>query len=150
MQNKSKISHIEKIVKLMDSQYKIGGLKFGLDPILNFIPFLGDGITALISGLLVFTMYKHGASGKVVVKMCLNVLIDAIIGAIPLLGWVFDFYFKANEKNLKLLKEHYEDGKHQGSGRNIILLIIGSLILTLIIVLYFAWIVTAWLWNLLF
>ncbi len=50
---------VERISKLLDSQFKIGNFKFGIDPILNFIPFAGDGVTALISFALVYNMQKH-------------------------------------------------------------------------------------------
>src|SRR5690606_37854189 len=120
----SRLRNIERFTKLLDSQFKIGRFRFGLDPIINLVPFLGDGVTVIASCLLVFTMYQHGASGKLVVKMLLNILIDALIGAIPLIGWLFDFYFKANERNLQLLKEHYTEEKHKGSGLDILLLIL--------------------------
>lgn len=124
----NKLKNIERITKLMDSQFNIGGFKFGVDPVLNFIPFLGDGISVIISGLMVISMAKHGASGKVKAKMVLNIAIDALIGAIPVFGWFFDFYFKANERNLVLLKQHYNEGKHYGSAGSIIFWIVLILI----------------------
>lgn len=63
-----------------------------------------------------------------------NIFLDFIIGSIPVIGDLFDFSFKPNQRNLKLLREHLEEGRHQGSGRR---LIIGFLILmTLILVLF--------------
>ncbi len=127
----NKLKNIEAIAKLLDSQFKIGGFRFGLDPILNLIPFAGDGATALISLMLVYTMGKHGASNKLIARMLLNVFIDFAIGAIPILGWVFDFYFKANDKNIKLLKDHYTEGKHTGGAKGVI---IGVLILFVLLI----------------
>lgn len=150
MQPDYRLKNIERISRLMDSQFKIGGFRFGLDPIINLVPFLGDGISLVISTLLVFTMRKHGASNKIMVKMALNVIVDAIIGAIPLIGWIFDFYFKANERNLRLLKEHYQEGKHVGSGKNIIWSIVIGLLVLLIVVIYLVWLLTTWLWDIVF
>lgn len=116
----SRLKHIEWISKLLDSQFSVGNFKFGLDPILNLIPFAGDGATTLVSLMMVYTMRKHGASSKIVVKMLGNVLIDTLIGAIPIIGWIFDFYFKSNNRNLILIKEHYQEGKHTGSGKGIL------------------------------
>src|SRR5690606_27130017 len=130
---------IERLAKLMDSQFKIGRFRFGLDPIANLFPILGDSITVIISLFIVFTMYKHGASGKLIIKMMLNVLIDAIIGAIPLLGWIFDFYFKANEKNILLLKEHYVEGKHRGSGLDILLIVFIIFFAVIALLIYLIW-----------
>lgn len=146
----NKLKNVEAISKLLDSQFKVGGFRFGLDPILNFIPFAGDGVTALVSIMLVYTMGKHGASNKLIARMLLNVLIDFVVGAIPVLGWIFDFYYKANDKNVQLLKEHYDEGKHTGSAKGII---IGSLILFLVIIallIWATWAVASYLMNLIF
>ena len=132
----NKLKNIEAISKLLDSQFKIGDFRFGLDPILNFIPFAGDGASALISVMLVYTMAKHGASNKLIARMLINVFIDFALGAVPVLGWIFDFYFKANDKNVQLLKEHYTEGKHTGSAKG---LIIGSLILFLLLIGLLIW-----------
>src|SRR5687768_2341432 len=107
---------IEPISKLLDSAFKIPGtnFKFGLDPIIGSIPILGDLSTFLISSVLFKNMTKHGASRKVVILMGLNILVDLVVGSIPFIGWLFDFGFRANEKNVRLLKEHYLEGKHQG------------------------------------
>jgi hypothetical protein len=52
-------------------------------------------------------MYNKGASRKVVIKMIVNSTLDAIIGSIPLVGSVFDIFYRANDRNVRLLKEHY-------------------------------------------
>ncbi|HET8828376.1 MAG TPA: DUF4112 domain-containing protein [Pelobium sp.] len=146
----NKLKNIEAISKLLDSQFKIRGFRFGLDPILNFIPFAGDGVTALVSVMLVYTMGKHGASNKLIARMLINVFIDFAIGAIPILGWIFDFYYKANDKNIKLLKEHYTEGKHTGSAKGII---IGSLILFLLFIgllIWTTWAVVGYFYDLIF
>ncbi len=114
---------IESIARLMDTQFTLPGtgFRFGLDPLINLIPFAGNGITVIISFLLVIVMYRYGVSGKVIVKMIGNVAIDGLIGAIPVIGNIFDFYFKSNTRNIALLKAHYGEGKHQGSGLGIII-----------------------------
>jgi hypothetical protein len=124
---------VEDISRFLDSRFEIPGtnIRFGLDPILSLIPVLGDLITFLISGALIYTMHNQGASRKVVVKMMLNSTLDAVIGAIPLVGTFFDVFYRSNERNLKLMKEHFYEGKHQGSGNGILLLI---LVICLIIV----------------
>jgi hypothetical protein len=66
-------------------------------------------------------MSKYGASREVIIRMALNVLLDAIIGSIPILGRIADFFMKANDRNLTLLKQHYHEGKYSGSGRWIII-----------------------------
>lgn len=119
------LQSFENMSRLLDSQFVIPGtgIRFGLDPVLSLIPVLGDLITLLISSMLIYTMHNHGASRKVVVKMMLNAGLDTVIGAIPVVGTVFDMFYRSNERNVRLLREHYFEGKHQGSGRGLLLLI---------------------------
>lgn len=125
-----RLKMIKRVTKLMDEQFSIGGFKFGIDPILNFIPFAGDIGGYTVSVALIFTMLQHGVSGKLAMKMLWNATLDAIIGAIPFVGWIFDFTYKANSRNVKLLSEHYTQGKHRGSATPVV---IGLLLSTLIV-----------------
>ena len=119
------IKWVEKISRLLDSRFLIPGtnIRFGLDPIASLFPVIGDLITYLVSGALIYTMYTHGASRKVVIKMILNSTLDAIIGSIPVVGTIFDIFYRANDRNLRLLKEHYFEGRHEGSGNGLLLAI---------------------------
>ncbi len=141
---------VERLSVLMDSRFRIGNFKFGLDPILNFIPFAGQAATLIISLVLVTVMYRNGASGKLTIKMLLNVTYDAILGSIPLLGNIFDFFNKANEKNIKLLREHYYENKHQGSGVGILLTIGVILFAFVLVFLFLMYALTVWLIGLIF
>ncbi len=111
------LQKVSKLVKLMDSAFTIPGTnrKFGIDPLLNLIPYGGAIAGYIISAYLIISMFKNGASSKVIGKMIGNITLDAIVGAIPFLGTIFDFMFKANKRNLILATEHFEQGKHQGS-----------------------------------
>ena len=117
---------IERFSKTMDSRFTIPGtkIKFGIDPILSLFPILGDLMTFLLSGILIYTMHQQGASRNVVIKMVLNSTLDAIIGAIPVIGTVFDVFYRSNDRNVRLLKEHYFERKHQGSGNGLLFTII--------------------------
>jgi hypothetical protein len=116
------IQWIERLARWMDSRFLIPGtnIRFGIDPLLSLFPVFGDLITYLISGALIYTMHNQGASRNVVIKMILNSTLDAIIGAIPVIGTVFDIFYRANDRNVKLLREHYFEGKHQGSGNGLL------------------------------
>jgi hypothetical protein len=119
------IQWVEQLSKLMDSRFVIPGtnIRFGVDPILSLLPVFGDLVTFIVSGMLIYTMRNHGASRNVAIKMILNATLDAVMGAIPLVGTIFDVFYKANDRNVKLLKEHYYEGKHQGSGNGLLSLI---------------------------
>ena len=145
-----RIDWVEKLSYLLDEQFKLPGtnFRFGLDPILNLIPVAGSASGFLISTALLLSMARHGASKKVAIKMTVNVILDFIIGGIPVIGQIFDFFFKANKRNIRLLKEHYYEGKHQGSGKGIILTIGIILIAFFLLFLYLIWQLFAWFFNL--
>lgn len=148
-QIKEDFSTIERIASLMDSKFVIPGtnFRFGLDPLLNFFPFAGEAVSFIISCCLVVLIWKHGASPKVLIKMTLNVIVDAILGGIPILGKLFDFFYKANDKNVRLLKQHYHEDKHNGSGIGILLGILSIILLFFILLIYSAWKLTEWVWG---
>jgi hypothetical protein len=129
---------IKSVSYLLDEQFRFPGTKFrfGLDPIMNIIPGIGDFTGFVISSGLLFGLARKGASNKLVVLMCLNILIDSTIGAIPIIGQIFDFFFKSNTRNLKLMREHYIEGKHQGSGKNVIIIAVIFLIIMLVILVF--------------
>ncbi|MCQ6956572.1 DUF4112 domain-containing protein [Mucilaginibacter aquariorum] len=140
---------VERIASVMDDKFRIPGtnFRFGLDPILNLIPFAGDISGFLVSAALLYVMAKNGVSRKVLILMAINISVDAAIGAIPLLGQIFDFYIKANTRNIKLLKEHYQEGKHAGSGNGIIAILLIVLLIVISVILYLSYIALRWLFT---
>jgi hypothetical protein len=128
------MKQVEFISKLMDKQFRIPGTnyRFGFDGIIGLIPGVGDVSTFAVSCYLITIMAKNGASGYVMGRMVLNVLIDAMVGAIPVLGDLFDFAFKANSRNIRLMQEHYVQGRHRGSAWKIIIPIVIVLLLIMI------------------
>ena len=130
----------------MDNAIRIPGtnIRFGLDPLLGLFPFIGDLISYGISSMLVLAMVRNGASGKVVIKMIGNITLDYIIGNVPIIGYIMDFGYKANERNLKLLHEHFDDGKHQGSGWKYLLLILLTLIVIMVVLAVVVWVLLSY------
>lgn len=92
-------------------------------------------------------MLRNGVGSKVAVKMLLNVIYDAFFGSIPLFGQVFDFFNKANQKNIVLLREHYFEDKHQGSAKKLLIFIFISLLVICITMFYFMWLLAEWFLN---
>lgn len=145
-----KMRWVSRLSYLMDKQFRFPGtnFRFGLDPVLNLIPIAGDMAGLLISGGLLLAMVRKGASNKLVVLMTLNILLDAIIGAIPVIGQIFDFFFKANSRNIKLMREHYLENKHQGSGKGIVLWAVIIIVILLSLAIYGLWSLGTWLLEL--
>lgn len=130
------IKLIETVTSLMDNAFRVPGtkFKFGIDPILNLIPIpaLGSIIGYSVSSLLVLGMVRNGASSGLAAKMVFNVIIDAVIGAVPILGTIWDFGNKANTRNLNLMKEHYQEGKHSGSVLPVLIVVSITFVIILI------------------
>ncbi|MFC5271578.1 DUF4112 domain-containing protein [Adhaeribacter terreus] len=133
-----KLRWVESVSRLMDSQFRLPGtnFRFGLDPILGLVPFLGDVSTFAVSGALVLTMARHGASRNLIIRMVVNIILDLVIGSIPILGALFDFGYKANDRNVRMLKAHYHEGKYQGSGAGFLTIIIIIMVLAFALVMY--------------
>ncbi|WP_183882894.1 DUF4112 domain-containing protein [Pedobacter cryoconitis] len=144
--NNSLLKWISRLSFLMDEQFRIPGTKyrFGLDPLLNLIPFAGDIAGFAVSGGLVLAMASKGLTSKIVVLMCINIFLDTTIGAIPGVGQAWDFFFKSNTRNMRLLNEYYQEGKHQGSGKNTIVLALIILFLIFVVLIGILWALAAW------
>src|SRR6187401_2142149 len=115
-EQRSAIRNLDTLAKLMDSQFVIPGtnIKVGADAVLGFFPGVGDLAGFLISGYMLAILVQNGASGYVLARMLLNISIDSFIGSIPIVGDLFDIAFKSNQRNMKLMHEHYEEGRHRG------------------------------------
>ncbi|WP_367387911.1 DUF4112 domain-containing protein [Lewinella sp. LCG006] len=125
-QDRPELKWLDTTTKLLDNQFRIPGteIRFGFDFIIGLVPGVGDVVSLGISGMLVSVMARKGASGMVIVKMLWNILLDGVIGSIPILGDIFDLSYRANRRNLTLLKEHYEEGEHQGSATFVVIVVL--------------------------
>ncbi|WP_083322553.1 DUF4112 domain-containing protein [Hymenobacter lapidarius] len=140
---------VERIARLMDSQFRLPGtrFRFGLDPLLGLVPVVGDLSSLAVSVALLMTMLRHGASGAVVVRMAFNILLDTVIGAIPMLGNIFDFAYKSNERNVALLRRHYAEGRHTGSGKGLVALLLLGFLVVFGLVAWGSFAVLRWVWQ---
>ena len=96
------------LTRLMDSAVDVPLLrtKVGLDALLGIVPVAGDLLSAAIGIYLITQARELGASRWLQGKMLGNLVVDAAVGAVPLAGDVFDIYFRAHRRNLKLLQQH--------------------------------------------
>ena len=147
-----RLKWVNYMARLMDNQFKLPGtnLRFGLDPILGLLPVAGDLASFAMSATIILTLARHGASGKLVVLMLINLAIDTVVGSVPILGSIFDFAFKANERNVRLLRRHYEEGKYQGSGKGILIGAVVGILVVLLLLLWAMWELVEWLYHLIF
>jgi len=98
---------LEKLAFILDSAIRIPGteLRIGLDPIIGLIPGIGDAIGALFGAFILVHAARIGAPKRHLARMFGNLMLDYALGLIPVAGDIFDVTFRANERNLKVLKE---------------------------------------------
>ena len=105
LETKTSLHH--KLARWLDNRFTIPGMniRFGLDPILGLLPGIGDWVGGLISLYFLFQAANRKARLSVMLRMLINILLDVIIGAVPVLGDIFDTGWKANLKNAELLDQ---------------------------------------------
>lgn len=146
-QTNKTLHHLDQLAKLMDSQFRIPGttIRFGADAIIGLIPGAGDVFGLLVSSYMIAILAANGASGFVLARIALNVLIDTLVGSIPILGDIFDIGFKSNQRNMKLVHQHYVEGKHQGGAWKVIVPVLLLLLLLCIGIVWIAYSLLSWL-----
>jgi hypothetical protein len=104
------LADLDRLANLLDSRWRIPGTnwRFGVDALAGLVPVAGDVSTAVVSAYMIKRAHDLGAPGHVLARMVGNVALDTVVGSIPLLGSVFDFAFKANRRNMKLLHGHFD------------------------------------------
>ncbi len=107
---------VEALELVLERAFHIPGTKIpvGLDSIVGLIPVLGDIVTAAMGAYLVWEARNLGMSKWKLVRMTANVGIDTALGAVPLVGDAFDFVWRSNSKNLRIIKKHL-DKHHPGT-----------------------------------
>jgi hypothetical protein len=106
--HRAELAEIDRLATLLDSQWRIPfiSVRFGADVLAGLVPVAGDAASALVSAWLINRARKIGAPGHLVFQMTSNVVLDAIAGSIPILGTVIDVFYKANRRNIALLRGH--------------------------------------------
>ena len=99
---------LRKWAVLLDSAFRVPGtqMRFGLDPIVGLLPGAGDLVTGFFSVMILLHSVRLRIPKVVIARMVLNTGLDLLVGAVPLLGDLFDAGFKANLRNLRLLERH--------------------------------------------
>lgn len=104
------VARLELLSRLLDSAFVIPGTnqRIGLDPIIGLIPGLGDLISTVLSSYIIWEARQLGLPRWKIARMIGNVAADTVLGAIPLAGDVFDVFFRANRRNMRIVREHLE------------------------------------------
>ncbi|MFM2429089.1 MAG: hypothetical protein RLZZ511_302 [Cyanobacteriota bacterium] len=102
------LKRIQIATKLLEGLIKVPGTdkKIGIDPIIGLLTGGGDSMGFIMSAYIMLESLRFKLPKETLLRMLANVAIDAIVGAVPFLGDVFDFFWKSNTKNIKLLEAH--------------------------------------------
>ena len=134
---------LETLSTYLDGLFKVPGTgwKFGLDSLIGLIPNVGDMATSMVSFYILVAGVRYGVPKITLVRMAFNIGLDYVVGSIPFLGDAFDFFWKANQQNMDLIRER---GTGKGTGTTgdyifvfgMILLLIGILAASIFVSLY--------------
>ena len=121
---------LERAAWLLDDAIRVPILnrRIGLDPLLGLFPGAGDTVAALMAATTLVSALKNGVPGITIARMGINIGVDYLIGLVPLLGDLFDFGFKANRRNLELLRRHAAVARNASRGDY---LVVGGVLLGL-------------------
>lgn len=106
---KTKSRFAQRLGWLLDESIPLpGGYKIGLDGFIGLIPGVGDFISGLLSSAIIYKAHQLGVPRMILAKMIINMIIDTVIGAIPIAGDLFDFVWKSNRRNVALLEDYLQ------------------------------------------
>ncbi|BAU64259.1 hypothetical protein STA3757_16300 [Stanieria sp. NIES-3757] len=146
----TKLHNLRRLSHLLDNAIPIPGTKYriGLDPILGLLPGGGDTVTGALGAYIVVEAARMGLPKAVLWQMVGNILLDSVVGSVPVVGDFFDIGWKANVKNIALLERHLHlSSPHRISDR---IFLVGLILVLAIIVIGFAALtvfVIHWLWT---
>ena len=110
----SEIALARRIVSLMDLKFHVFGIRFGIDPLLDIIPGLGNIVATGVSGYLFWIAYRLKVPFSVYLRMTWNIAVDYVFGVIPFVGIIADIFFRANIKNFALLETYFDPSILEG------------------------------------
>lgn len=107
------VRRVKRMGHLLDDAIRVPGTNatIGLDPILGIVPGVGDSVATLFSLYIVFEAFRTGVSRSTLLRMLAYIGVDAVVGSIPVVGTIFDAFWKANMWNARLLESHVESSQ---------------------------------------
>ena len=100
------IAGFDAFSRLLDTRFGAGGVRFGLDSLLGLVPVVGDVTMGLAGLYALVSAWRLKLPASASVHIVWNLVFDTALGAIPLIGDVFDFFFQSNRKNFRVVEKH--------------------------------------------
>lgn len=111
----ARLDHARGLARLLDNAFRIPGtnIRFGIEPLISLFPWAGDVAAGALSLLVIWNANRLGVSPVIQLRMALNVFFDVVLGSIPVVGDIADFFFKPNQRNLELLERYLHTGERR-------------------------------------
>ena len=102
------IARMELVAHLLDTAFVLPGTKqrVGIDAIIGLVPGIGDALTTLLSTYVIWEAKQLGLPRRKIARMMLNLGIHAVVGTLPFAGDAFDAFFRVNQRNMRIVREH--------------------------------------------
>jgi len=125
---------LDDLARYLDGLFRVPGTdwRFGLDALIGLVPNVGDTLTSFASFYILFAGVRYRVPKITLLRMAFNIAIDYIVGSIPFIGDAFDFVWKANQKNMNLIRTR---ATGHGEGKTSDYLFVIALILLLVVIL---------------
>ncbi|HEY2526713.1 MAG TPA: DUF4112 domain-containing protein [Xanthobacteraceae bacterium] len=100
---------LDRLAALFDTAFVVPGttIRFGVESLVRLVPGIGDAVASALSFLLLFEAYRLGVPRTLLVRMLANVVLEGAVGTVPFAGDAFDVFFRANRRNIALLRGHF-------------------------------------------
>ncbi len=141
---------LDRLAWYLDNSIRLPGLNFrvGIDPLVGLIPGIGDTIGAIMSSYILSEAARLGAPKSILLKMAFNIAVDALAGLLPIFGDLFDFGWKANQRNARILGDYLDNPREiAASSRLFVWVLVGSLIGLFIFVGLLGYLLVYAIWN---
>ncbi|WP_036247361.1 DUF4112 domain-containing protein [Methylobacter sp. BBA5.1] len=145
-----KLKKLERMAWLLDNSFRIPGtsIRMGLDSLIGLIPGIGDTTGGILSSYIIWQAARMGVPRVVLMRMGVNVVFETLLGAVPLVGDIFDIAFKANQKNVQLLSNYYQSPQASVERHTVSIVLIAVAIIAVIgLVIWLTIKLLAWLIN---
>jgi len=146
----ARLRRLRALAWFLDRLFSLGGnRRFGVEPLIGLIPGLGDWVGGVLSLYILYEAARLGVSWTVLGRMGINVLLETVVGSVPIAGDIFDFIWQANMRNVRLVEQHYRPNLRPRPVARILFPIVAAALLLFFLLLTVAVLFVHFLWRLL-
>jgi hypothetical protein len=106
---RSRLDRLDTLSRWLDIAFTLPGtrFRFGVEGVMRLVPGIGDAAASALSCIILYEAHRLGVPRRLMIRMAGNVAVEGIVGAVPVVGDLFDIAFRANRRNVQLLREHF-------------------------------------------